>query len=321
MAEGGVNGGIFRGKKSQEGGKVLNVDNKGDSKKIGGNLEAHTIQKQDFKKMESPSEDLLSKEVACKLFRIQSKKYYIDVMENNRGRFIKVVETSADGRKNKMNLSLATAAKLTNELKSFAEFYASLGPQKEEKVIGDGVLKKAFIVEKNKRYFIDFKTNGRVRYLVVKQAVWGGARSHIMIPALGIVEWRNNLKYLLEEFGPSEEELPEGSCLKVRNNKFYFDIERGQSGVFMRISAVGKSFRRSITVPTDVWEQFTDIIDDYRLEMEEASQDDENEEESTQDSDENEEEITQDSDEKEEEATQDSDNNEEGATQDINQND
>ena len=151
-----------------------------------------------------------------------------------------------------MNLSFATAAKLSNELKSFAEFYASLGPQKEVKVIGDGVLKKAFIVEKNRRYFIDFKTNGRVRYLLVKQAVWGGARSHIMIPALGIVEWRNNLKHLLEEFGPREEELPEGSCIKVRNNKFYFDIERGQSGVFMRISAVGKSFRKSITVPRDV---------------------------------------------------------------------
>ena len=147
-----------------------------------------------------------------------------------------------------------------------------------------------------------------------------------MIPALGIVEWRNNLEHLLEEFGPREEELPEGSCLKVRNNKFYFDIERGQSGVFMRISAVGKSFRRSITVPKDVWEQFTDIIDDYRLQMEDTTQD-ENEEESTRDTDENEEEITQDTDENEatqdsddEEATQDSDEKKEEATRDIDEN-
>ena len=185
--------------------------------------------------------------------------------------------TLCDGRKNKMNLSMATATKLRNELKSFGDFYISLGPEKEENVSGDGVLKKAIIVEKSKRYFLDFKTNGRVRFLLISQAVWGGPRVQIAIPALGIVEWRNNLAHLLEEFGPGEEELveelPEGSCLKAKSSRFYFDIQRGQSGIFMRISAVGKSFRQSIVIPMDAWEEFRDIVDDYVMEMEEDVED------------------------------------------------
>ena len=36
---------------------------------------------------------------------------------------------------------------------------------------------------------------------MVSQTVGGGPRSQIAIPALGMVEWRDNLSKLLEEFG------------------------------------------------------------------------------------------------------------------------
>ena len=42
----------------------------------------------------------------------------MDVKENNRGRFIKIAEISADGRKNQIMMSLATAAQFRQHLVS-----------------------------------------------------------------------------------------------------------------------------------------------------------------------------------------------------------
>ena len=41
---------------------------------------------------------------------LESKRFYLDVKENQRGRFIKIAEISADGRKNQVNIIIKVKA-------------------------------------------------------------------------------------------------------------------------------------------------------------------------------------------------------------------
>ena len=70
----------------------------------------------------------------------------------------------------------------------------------------------------------------------------GGPRSQIAIPAQGMIEFRDALTDLLEEFGTEDGgyrgKLPEGRHLRVENKSFYFDVGQNNRGVFMRISEV-----------------------------------------------------------------------------------
>lgn len=89
------------------------------------------------------------------MLQIQSKRFYLDVKQNRRGRFIKVAEVfslifresfnetlkvertdnnvclnfqiGADGRRSQIYLALSTASEFRNYLSTFSDFYASLG--------------------------------------------------------------------------------------------------------------------------------------------------------------------------------------------------
>lgn len=43
-------------------------------------------------------------DLASRNLVLESKRFYLDVKENQRGRFIKIAEISADGRKNQVNI-------------------------------------------------------------------------------------------------------------------------------------------------------------------------------------------------------------------------
>lgn len=84
----------------------------------------------------------------------------------------------------------------------------------------------------------------------------GGPRSQIAIPAQGMIEFRDALTDLLEEFGTDDGgfkgELPEGKHMRVENKNFYFDIGQNNRGIYMRISEVmtvsitrGKKIKKS----------------------------------------------------------------------------
>ena len=74
----------------------------------------------------------------------------------------------------------------------------------------------------------------------------GGPRSQIAIPAQGMIEFRDALTDLLEEFGTEDGgfrgKLPEGRHVRVENKNFYFDVGQNNRGVFMRISEVENKF-------------------------------------------------------------------------------
>lgn len=70
----------------------------------------------------------------------------------------------------------------------------------------------------------------------------GGPRTQIAIPAQGMIEFRDALTDLLEEFGTDDGgfkgDLPEGRYMRVDNKNFYFDIGQNNRGIYMRISEV-----------------------------------------------------------------------------------
>jgi len=220
-------------------------------------------------------------ELATKMLQIQSKRFYLDVKENKRGKFIKVAEISADGRRSQIFLALSTAAEFRDQLSAFSDFYSSLGPPSQETAPEDGKLKSEMMIKDNRRYYLDLKENPRGRFLRVSQTITrGGPRSQIAIPAQGMIEFRDALTDLTDEFGTDdggfEGELPEGQHFRVENKNFYFDIGQNNRGVYMRISEVKTNFRNAITIPEKSWGKFRDVFDDYVEKMKEATAEVEN---------------------------------------------
>uniref|UniRef100_T1GFU9 PurA ssDNA and RNA-binding protein n=1 Tax=Megaselia scalaris TaxID=36166 RepID=T1GFU9_MEGSC len=144
-------------------------------------------------------------ELATKMLQIQSKRFYIDVKQNRRGKYIKVAEIGADGRRSQIYLALSTAAEFRDHLSAFSDYYSSLGPPNPENVPEDGKLKSEIMIKENRRYYLDLKENARGRFLRCSQTITrGGPRSQIAIPAQGMIEFRDSLTDLLDEFGTSD---------------------------------------------------------------------------------------------------------------------
>lgn len=186
-----------------------------------------------------------------------------------------------------MFLALSTAAEFRDHLSSFSDFYSSLGPPNPDNLPDDGKLKSEMMIKDNRRYYLDLKENVRGRFLRVSQTITrGGPRSQIAIPAQGMIEFRDSLTDLLEEFGTSDcgglgglkgangmpggGELPEGRHMRAENKNFYFDIGQNNRGIYMRISEVKSNFRTSITVSEKYWSRFRDIFQDYCDKMNQA---------------------------------------------------
>ncbi|XP_017051430.1 transcriptional activator protein Pur-beta isoform X2 [Drosophila ficusphila] len=223
----------------------------------------------------------VEQELATKMLQIQSKRFYLDVKQNRRGRFIKVAEIGADGRRSQIYLALSTAAEFRDHLSSFSDYYASLagqniGPPNTDNLPEDGKLKSEMMIKDYRRYYLDLKENARGRFLRVSQTITrGGPRSQIALPAQGMIEFRDALTDLLEEFGANDGgfkgDLPEERHMKVDNKNFYFDIGQNNRGVYMRISEVKNNFRTSITIPEKCWNRFRDIFNDYCEKMKKSS--------------------------------------------------
>ena len=64
--------------------------------------------------------------MASRTLVLESKRFYLDVKENQRGRFIKIAEMSTDGRKNQIMMTVSTAALFRKKLIQFIDFYHDL---------------------------------------------------------------------------------------------------------------------------------------------------------------------------------------------------
>ncbi len=118
--------------------------------------------------------DQETQELASKRLDIQNKRFYLDVKQNSKGRFIKIAEVGAGGSKSRLTLSMSVAAEFRDYLGDFIEHYAQLGPSSPEQIAQssggeDGgprrALKSEYLVRENRKYYLDLKENQRGRFL------------------------------------------------------------------------------------------------------------------------------------------------------------
>ncbi|XP_007956074.1 transcriptional activator protein Pur-beta [Orycteropus afer afer] len=257
-------------------------------------------------------------ELASKRLDIQNKRFYLDVKQNAKGRFLKIAEVGAGGSKSRLTLSMAVAAEFRDYLGDFIEHYAQLGPSSPEQIAAaasaeDGggprrALKSEFLVRENRKYYLDLKENQRGRFLRIRQTINrlggsggfgggpgpGGLQSGqtIALPAQGLIEFRDALAKLIDDYGGEEEELaggpgggggggpggglygelPEGTSITVDSKRFFFDVGCNKYGVFLRVSEVKPSYRNAITVPFKAWGKFGGAFCRYADEMKEIQE-------------------------------------------------
>lgn len=204
-------------------------------------------------------------ELDSKTILIQNKRFYLDVKENDRGRFLKIAEVTPGGHKNRVTMAMQLLPEFRDHLSDFIDHYVNLGPpQVNEDGENDAnrrPLKTARIVSGPRRYFLDLKENVRGRYLRIRAPGQHQdmPQQVVVIPALGIVEFRNTVSKVIEEFGVeqykeeteiNEDDLPNSAVVGSRRTKiFYFDVGKNNRGIYCRMTEQSANFRQSLTVP------------------------------------------------------------------------
>ncbi|KAM3842102.1 purine-rich element-binding protein gamma [Diretmus argenteus] len=293
-------------------------------------------------------------ELASKRVDIQKKRFYLDVKQSVRGRFLKIAEVwigrgrHDNIRKSKLTLSMSMAPDLRYCLGDFIDYYARIGlrgriPEQsngqarqqhqhqhqhhhdsrrrqqqqqqhephhaaaasaspsgsaasEDQQPAHRVLKSELIERDNRKYYLDLKENQRGRFLRIRQTVnkghgtmgyYGqGIEQTIVLPAQGMIEFRDALSQLIEDYGDEDgdqrgttnknqdqdpqqhhPELPEAASFRVDNKRFYFDVGSNRYGVFLKISEVRQPYRNTITVPLKAWARFGENFIKYEEEM------------------------------------------------------
>jgi hypothetical protein len=216
-------------------------------------------------------------ELATRMLTIQSKRFYLDVKQNDRGRFIKFAEVSGGGKKSRIFMSMVASVQLRDHLQKFIDVQADAG--KPSDTPEPALIHSETITNEKRRYFLDLRENTRGRFLRITQTFSPtGPRYSIAVPAPGIGELQSNLTELLNEFSegyltePAAVELPETRSMRADNGKtFYFDPGHNDRGDFLRITEVKLSngIRSSITLSMRNLPHFRDILNDICDKMQE----------------------------------------------------
>uniref|UniRef100_A0AAR2K5Y6 Purine-rich element binding protein G n=1 Tax=Pygocentrus nattereri TaxID=42514 RepID=A0AAR2K5Y6_PYGNA len=246
-------------------------------------------------------------ELASKRVDVQKKRFYLDVKQSARGRFLKIAEVGDGVRKSKLTLSMALAPELRCSLGGFIDCYARAGLRQHAAAAAQRVLKSELIERDNRKYYLDLKENQRGRFLRIRQAVSSGtgrmasggvgyygtgaagatAEQTVVLPAQGLIEFRDALSQLIDDFGDADAEeageralagdrgrgegaralLPEAASFRVDNKRFYFDVGANRRGVFLKVSEVRQPHRSAITVPLKAWARFGESFMRYEEEM------------------------------------------------------
>jgi len=212
-------------------------------------------------------------ELESKTVLIQNKRFYLDVKENQRGKFLKIAEVTPGGHKNRVTMGLEVLPEFRDHMSDFIDYYACLGPRKDDEgAAGDGEdyknmkpLKSAKMMRGQRRYFLDLKENSRGRYLRVRapgQNYSDIPQQQIVLPASGMIEFRDTLTGLIDQFDISsyvpekdnrtDVDLPDSAAIGNRRTKmFYMDVDKNARGIYVRMTEQSQNYRASITVPEE----------------------------------------------------------------------
>jgi len=211
-------------------------------------------------------------ELATKVLSIQSKRFYLDVKQNERGRFIKFAEVAGGGKKSRIFMTMRTSSTFKELLEKFAEEVDKLGGDEPPQDTQPTLIHSETIVHDKRRYFLDLRENNRGRFLRVTQSSMSGTRYSIALPAQGIVQLKEALAELIGEYGegymddPEDVEVPESRSMRADNKNFYFDPGHNERGDYLKISEVKPSvgIRSSITVSAHALPQFIELLTDLQ---------------------------------------------------------
>jgi hypothetical protein len=213
-------------------------------------------------------------EIATKSLIIQSKRFYMDVKQNNRGRFVKLAEVALNGRKNRLFMSMRVCKELKETLDKFEKDDKSTEKTTESKE-GNGIIRTETIVNEHRRYYVDLKENQRGTFLRITQLeVQTGNRNSIALPLQGMGQFRDALEELLDEYseGFIEEEvdLPQSQSFRTDGKNFFFDPGHNSRGDFLKITELKPSIgvRNTIAISIKAIPQFTETLnklyDDFK---------------------------------------------------------
>ncbi|PAA56793.1 hypothetical protein BOX15_Mlig008837g1 [Macrostomum lignano] len=199
------------------------------------------------------------KEIASRTLQIQSKRFYLDVKQNRRGRFFKLAEVGASGQKSRILMGMSSTAQFRDKLNLLAKHLSA----------ADFKSKSETMAHENRRYFLDLRENQRGRYLrIAQQVAPSGVRSQVVVPEQGVRELADLLADLINQCGTDDAaegvaKLPEAKALRAENKMFYFDVGYNRRGTFLRMSEVRQNFRTAVTLPEKSWQQLRDILTEY----------------------------------------------------------
>lgn len=204
------------------------------------------------------------KELTTRTIQIQSKRFYLDVKENRSGRFIKIAEVGADGRKNRIILAMSNANEFCEHLNNFND--CADDDSSASVVQKNGTIKTSTIVRDSRRYYFDLKENQKGRFLRISMtSPRSFQRSQIAIPGSGLKEMGCVFKEIVDEYGKGYEENQklESKMVRAENKFFYFDIGENRMGTYLRISEVRSNFRAAIAIPSHSWGRFHDVVSQF----------------------------------------------------------
>ncbi|CAD5226172.1 unnamed protein product [Bursaphelenchus xylophilus] len=196
-------------------------------------------------------------EICSKVLNVDKRRFYIDLKENDRGKFIQIVALLNVRRKAKLMMTLPIVKQLIALLDKLEINESTEYP----KPVGR-------ILSASRIYFADLRKNDWGNFLRLTQAFNRTAKRYqIYIPVEGIPEFKKLLQEIVDEYGADVEEpkLPASQQLRdVRNKMFYFDCNSNDFGDYLRITETrfNSDNRTSITISRKNLQRFHDILGD-----------------------------------------------------------
>jgi hypothetical protein len=223
-------------------------------------------------------------ELDTKILQVNNKRYYVDVKQNLRGKFIKISEIGPGNRKSRILLTFPVAAEMRDRLGKLKDVYEKLPPFEagDEQTTREEIrLASETISSETRRYYLDLKENHRGRILRVTMLTQT-QRVQILLPVPNAMnELRNTLEGAISEFA-TDEELEnmsgakgaagpmESKSLRGPQRMYYFDVGSNRRGMFLRVSEVRSTYRTALTIPDRQWAKFRDLLSGYVDQLEEA---------------------------------------------------
>ncbi|CAJ0587480.1 unnamed protein product, partial [Mesorhabditis spiculigera] len=213
-------------------------------------------------------------DIASKCLQLGFKRFYVDVKQNARGRFVKMAEMGSS-IPSRLTLSMSTAAALTEKIEELKQYSEAHPPDAENPYME---AKSITLTFDTRRYYLDLKQNQHGRFLRIAQTISAmtahdnrATRNQVVVPDEGIGPLLETLREFIRDHGEgymtetTSPDLPPSKSIRgVGGKTFFLDAGANDRGSFLRItefkSASGQ--RQSVTIPSQTLVQIRDAINE-----------------------------------------------------------